>query len=69
MLTALLLVSLVLVAGCVGREAETNAVTGGAETGATGSMTEDQAFNKIEEEMNEAVENIDMGDLEGYIPE
>lgn len=50
-----LLLSILLVGGCVERQAAEST---------TGAMTEDQAFDTIEQEMDNAVESIDVSDIE-----
>jgi ABC-type glycerol-3-phosphate transport system substrate-binding protein len=72
LLTALLMISIILASGCVGKTESggttaTTLVTGEEITGATGTMTEDQAFNTIEKEMNETAENIDISGIENSI--
>ena len=52
-----LIISVLLTCGCV--EAP--------EEGATGSMTEDQALETIEQEMEEAIENIEISEIESSI--
>ncbi len=58
LLIAGLLVSVLLVGGCL---------ESGTTESTTGSMTEDQAFDTIEQEMDEAVENIDVSDIESSL--
>ena len=55
----LLLISAVFISGC------TQAPTGEAQL--SGSQAEDQAAGMIEQEMNEATENINIADIENSI--
>lgn len=65
---ALLLISIILASGCVDRAGETGATTTTL-PGVTGAMTEDQALNEIEQEMESAIENISIEDIENSLGE
>ena len=60
-----LLLSVVFVSGCT--QQETTTTTTIAEM--TTEELENQAAGMIEQEMEEAIEDIDTGDIEGLIPE
>lgn len=62
-----LVISVFLVSGCVSQTGETGDT--GTTGGLTGAQIEDQAADMIEQEMEEAIENIDLGDIEDSIPE
>jgi len=59
LLTCLLLTSVVLVSGCT----QTADTTGQL----TDKQAEDQAYNTIESELDQAIENITLDDLEGEL--
>jgi len=58
-----LVISVLLTSGCV------KAPEGTAGGGLTGAQIEDQAADAIEKEMQEAVENISIEDIENSLPE
>ncbi|MCK4634923.1 MAG: hypothetical protein KAT37_03550 [Candidatus Aenigmarchaeota archaeon] len=60
-------ISVFLVSGCVSQTGEIGDT--GTTGGLTGAQIEDQAADIIEQEMEEAIENIDLGDIEDSIPE
>ena len=67
-----LIISVFLVSGCVDKTTgETTTTTiEGVETGPiTGALTEDQALDIIEQEMEQAIEDIDVSDVEDSLVE
>lgn len=60
-------ISVFLVSGCISQTGETGDT--GTTGGLTGAQIEDQAADIIEQEMEEAIENIDLVDIEDSIPE
>ena len=64
----LLVFSVILVSGCVESPEGTTEGTIG-ESPVTGSMTEGQALETIEQEMEQAIENINISDIEDALGE
>jgi len=63
LLAILLVVSVIFASGCVQQE------TGGATGGAAGATLEDQAADMLEQELDQAIENISVEDIENSLPE
>lgn len=72
-LAAFLLLSVFLCAGCAEKTPEetttttTTTILETGDTGVTGAMTEDQAFDAIEQEMEETAGDMSLDDLESNI--
>jgi hypothetical protein len=66
-----LIISVFLVSGCVDRTTEgtTTTTIESPEAPVTGAMTEDDALETIEQEMEEAIENMSIEEIEGSLLE
>jgi len=61
-----ILISVILVSGCIQQETQGEKTT---ESKVTSSQIEEQANTLIEQELEEATQNIDVGDIENSLVE